>query len=390
MARPDLVTLTSREAQTADTAVWKKDLPKAGGISAIDLGFRLTNGSTGTANLDLLDVLRKIELVFNGTDRRLSLTGQEMFRLHWLKYGKPPAYTWTHRGSGVSEVRFRYMPGRYVGDTEYGIDLSRFNNVQLSVDYDATQWGAAAVTTFATGTFTPTVLLHMFPPGQVPGFRGMIGQREIWNYTTVGGTVNKDVDLPSSNPISGIGIFAMEDNIAEATDVTDVIVGKDQFRTRWVDGKWYDLQSVVNRDLTVKEEVFTLYPTAANNLDTHIADIDAVNFQSIQLTPTATVSNALNAIGHGTLVGNRIPIAGSTITIDTDASPTVVGVAMVTGTMTRAVVRGKVHGVLYFPFGDQTTLADALQPADLASAQVRLTDAAAGAYAAVVVEEIYR
>jgi hypothetical protein len=389
MSRPDIVTLVTREAQTSDTAVYKKDLPKAGGISAIDLGFRITNGSTGGTNLDLLDLLRKVEIVFNGTDRRLSLTGQELYRLHWLKYGRPPEHTWTHRGSAVQEVRLRHMFGRYIGDPLFGVDLSKFNNVQVSVDYDATIWGAAAVGTFTTGTFSPSIMLHMFPPGSVPAFRGMLGAREIWNYTTVGGTLNKDVDLPSTYPVAGIGIFAMEDNIAEATDVTDIIIGKDQYRTRWVDGKWYDLQYICNAKLDVHEESFRLYPTAADNLDTHMANLSQIITQPIQLTPSATVSNAVNAFGTGGATGNRVPIAGTTITVDTDASPTVVGVAMVAGTDTRLTVVGDVHGALYFPFGDLDNLADMLQPADLKSAQVRLVDAAAGAYAAVVVEELY-
>jgi len=389
MARPNIVTLVSREAQTSNTAVYKKDLPKAGGISAIDLGIRLTNGSTGIANLDLLDVLKKIELVFNGTDRRLSMTGQEMYRLHWLKYGAPPIHTWTHVGSGVQEVKFRYMPGRYLGDPEYGIDLSRFNNVQLSVDYDATVWGAAGVTTFTTGTFSPTVMLHMFPPGQVPGFRGMIGAREIWNYTTVGGSVNKDVDLPASNPISGIGLFAMEDNIAEATDVTDIIIGKDQFSTRWVDGKWYDLQPICNAALKVREETYRLYATDADSLDCHLANIKKVDIQGNVISwVTGTTNGVIDYVAANGATGNRATIVGNTITTGSGAAT--LATSALAAKAAWAKISGDVHGALYFPFGDQNTFADPLQPADLASAQVRILDAAAGAYAAVVVEEIYR
>jgi hypothetical protein len=389
MVRPDIITLVSRETQSSNTGVYKKDLPKQGGISAIDLGFRLTNGATSAVNLDLLDVIKKIELIFNGTDRRYSLTGQELFRLNWLKFGAPMMYNWDQSGSAVQEVRMRLQPGRYIGDPQYGIDLSKFNNVQLNVDYDCTVWGAAAATTFATGTFTPSVLLHMFQPGQVPGFKGMIGAREIWNYTTVGGSLRKDIDLPSQNPISGIAVVAMEDNVAEGTDITDVIIGKDQYRTRWIDGKWYDLQPWVNERLTVREETFKLYPTAADSLDGHLANIKHQMFHSVQLTPTATASDAVNIIGADDPVGNRSTIAGTCINVDTDATPTVVGKAMVAGTETWLTNIGDVHGMLYFPFGDQMELNDVLTRNDLQSAQVQLLDAAAGAYTAVIVEEIY-
>ena len=389
MVRPDIITLVSRETQAANTGVYKKDLPKQGGISAIDLGFRLTNGATSAVNLDLLDVLKKIELIFNGTDRRYSLTGQELFRLNWLKFGQPLYYNWDQSGSAVQEVKLRLQPGRFIGDTQYGIDLSKFNNVQLNIDYDATVWGAVGATTFATGTFAPSVLLHMFQPGQVPAFKGMIGAREIWNYTTVGGSLRKDIDLPSQNPISGIAVVAMEDNIAEATDITDIIIGKDQYRTRWIDGKWYDLQPLVNANLKCREEIFKLYATLADTLDTHMANIKQIDAWGTETGwVTGATDGVINTVSSNGATGNRATVAGSTLTLANGAATT----QTTSGLSAKAAwmkVFGDVHGMLYFPFGDQMELNDVLSRNDLMSAQVQLLDAAAGAYTAVIVEEIY-
>ncbi len=179
MVRVEQAIIVNREAQTSDTALYRKDLPKSGKYSAIDVGIRLTNGSTSNVNGDILDVIKHISLVVNGNDYRWHASGQELFRNHWIKHGKPMPYTFTELGSGVNEVWFRLQFGRFLGDPMYGLDLSRFNNVQVQVDYDCTILGAAAVTTFTTGTFTITIIAHQFPYNSPVSFRGMIGYREF-------------------------------------------------------------------------------------------------------------------------------------------------------------------------------------------------------------------
>ena len=81
MVRLEQAVIMSREAQTSDTALFRKDLPKSGAYSALDIGIRLTNGSTSAVNLDILDVIKHISLVCNGNDYRFHLKGQDFFRL---------------------------------------------------------------------------------------------------------------------------------------------------------------------------------------------------------------------------------------------------------------------------------------------------------------------
>ena len=163
MSRIEQAVIMSREAQTSNTALFRKDLPKAGKYSALDIGIRLTNGATSAINMDILDVIKKISLVINGNDYRWHISGQDFFRQYWVKHGRPMPYTFTESASGVQEVWFRMEFGRFIGDEQFGLDLAKFNNVQLQIDYDCTVWGAVAVTTFATGTFTVTIIAHQFP-----------------------------------------------------------------------------------------------------------------------------------------------------------------------------------------------------------------------------------
>ena len=272
MVRLEQAVIMSREAQTSDTALFRKDLPKSGAYSALDIGIRLTNGATSSINLDLLDVLKHISLVCNGNDYRWHISGQDFFRHYWMKHGRPMPYNWTEAASGVKECWFRMEFGRFLGDPMFGLNLDRFNNVQLQIDYDCTLLGAVGVTTFTTGTFTVTLIAHQFPYSQRPAFRGMMGLREFWNGTSAA-SGDEVENMPSANPIVGVGIAAREDNIAEATDVTDILIGKDNFATRWVDGKWYNFQALQCADLDVREEKFDLLLSNGATLDAHLANI---------------------------------------------------------------------------------------------------------------------
>ena len=275
--------LMNREAQVSNTALFRKDLPKAGCYSAIDIGIRLTNGATSGINLDLLDVIKHLSLVINGNDYRYHMSGQGAFRNYWMTHGRPMPYNWTEAASGVNEAWFRMEFGRFLGDNQFGLDLSRFNNAQIQIDYDATVWGSVGATTFTTGTFTITIIAHEFPYAKRPSFRGMLGLREFWTGTSAA-SGDEVEDLPSANPIAGLGVLAIEDNIAEATDITDIKIGKDNFNTVWVDGKWYNFQSMQNAGLDVREEVFDLLLSAGATKDVHLANIRVANAKDRSIT----------------------------------------------------------------------------------------------------------
>lgn len=272
MPRLEQSIIMNREAQTSDTALFRKDLPKAGCYTALDIGIRCTNGSTSNQASDMLDMLKHISLVINGNDYRFHITGQEMFRHYWMKHGRPMPYTWTQSASGVQECWFRMSFGRFMGDKEFGLDLSRFQNVQFQVDYDVTACGAIAATTFATGTFTVTLIAHQFPYNNKPAFRGMMGCREFYTTTTV---ASGDIvqDLPASNTLLALNIMCIEDAILDAVDITDIEIGKDNFSVNFVKGKWYNFQAMQNAANDVREEIFKLFADDAQTIDTHLTAI---------------------------------------------------------------------------------------------------------------------
>ena len=271
MPKMMVTTLIDREVQTSDTLVYRKDLPKTGYISAIDIGVRFTNGATVPQNRDPLDIFNHISLLFNGTDYRFHMKGQDVYRYNWAKMGKPMPQSWTEVASATQETWFRIPLGRFIGDPFYGLDLSRHKNVQVQLDYAASNFGTVG-THIITSTIAFTILLHEFPYGQVPAFRGMIGAREFWTGTTVASRTTLE-SLPSQNPLCGVFVSATEDAIADATDVTDIKIGKDRFGIVWVDGKWYNFARVFNDKLKIRHEDFTLTYAAAATKLTHVNNV---------------------------------------------------------------------------------------------------------------------
>lgn len=98
---------------------------------------------------------------------------------------------------------------------------------------------------------------------------------------------------------------------------------------------------------------------------------------------TATVQSIVNIT---TTTGNEITIQGHTQTGGTSAAT--VANATISALNVDVIAHGDVHGMLVFPFADEELTDGALQPSDLKTAQVCLTQGGAGAVVALIAEEI--
>jgi len=88
------------------------------------------------------------------------------------------------------------------------------------------------------------------------------------------------------------------------------------------------------------------------------------------------------------ITGNTLTFGGQSWSIVMGTGE-VIDIAALSGIKFDLNVDGDIHGLLYFPFGDQSTLDGALQPNDLRTAEIKLTDAASGAAVALVAEEVF-
>ena len=87
-----------------------------------------------------------------------------------------------------------------------------------------------------------------------------------------------------------------------------------------------------------------------------------------------------------TITGNRHTLTAQTIT--GTGTGTLVTSAM-SGKKLDLRLVGDIHGFLRFPFADPDTLEGALSPADLKTAEVKLTQGGAGATLALIAEEVF-
>ena len=98
-------------------------------------------------------------------------------------------------------------------------------------------------------------------------------------------------------------------------------------------------------------------------------------------------TNAVIELGVvSTITGNRHTITAQTIT--GTGTGTLVTSAM-SGKKLDLRLVGDIHGFLRFPFADPETLEGMLTPADLKTAQIKLTQGGAGAALALIAEEVY-
>lgn len=248
--KPRPVTLMDREVQTSDTLVYRKDLPRVGKVSAIDIGVRFTNGATVPINMDPLDIFNHISLLMNGTDYRFHMKGQDVFKYNWMKLGKPMPYKFDNTASATQTVWFRIPCGRYLGDEQFGLDLAKYQNVQVQLDYALSNFGTVG-TYIITGTISFTIVLHMWPVNAPVNFQGMIGAREFWTGTSVASRNNAQM-LPAQRSLYGLVVSCTEDGIADGTDVTDVEISKIDASYTWFKGKWYNFQKMLNDALDVR------------------------------------------------------------------------------------------------------------------------------------------
>lgn len=87
-----------------------------------------------------------------------------------------------------------------------------------------------------------------------------------------------------------------------------------------------------------------------------------------------------------TITGNRHTLTAQTIT--GTGTGTLVTSAMSAKKLDLRLV-GDIHGFLRFPFADPDTLEGALSPADLKTAEIKLTQGGAGATLALIAEEVF-
>lgn len=205
-----------RAVQTNDATTYTLRLPASGILSGVVVRVRLTNGATSGTE-QIVDAVDRISIV-HGSRALHSYTGRQAYALASLFMRRRPPQIRTMAVSGVQEATFLIPFGFSLWDAVNALDLARYPNLELRIEYSPT----ISATTFATGTFTVTVEYHWWDGDLGFGPQGHIECPEVRNFTSAASGTEPLVTLPNDHPLLGVLIFAREAAIPIDTDIVRV------------------------------------------------------------------------------------------------------------------------------------------------------------------------
>jgi len=179
------------------------ELPNKGLLSGIDLTVYGTCGiNAAKPDVWLHDRMTKIELVVNGSQVVVSLSGEQILALMLYKGMEHYSHDMKNM-SGASCEEFFHIPlGRCYHDLEFMLDLSRVNDPELRIEYDFTKTSQNGWTNGVAMSAAPSrkVIPHILRDSLVVP-KGYIKTSEVGRFTS-GVSKKENVNLPRG-PVYG-------------------------------------------------------------------------------------------------------------------------------------------------------------------------------------------
>jgi len=196
-----------REAATMTrNSTYRVDLPRQGLLGS--LFFRISApGVSGAfaqkAFTRIVDFISKVEVIGNGAIPIKSLSGTEIAALMAYDQGVANADYWHQYATGTRWCRLLLNFGRYLHDPEFGLDLGRWDNVELRITNTATD-------TYYGDDFSLSILMHLLREPAGGGFNGYFRTEEWRTWTTVADET-KYLELPTELPIRRVALQLIPD-----------------------------------------------------------------------------------------------------------------------------------------------------------------------------------
>ena len=185
-------------ASMAFGATYTLDLPKTGHLGSLVLYLASTAVSNALLTVPkwrLIEYIPKIEVIADGSTVIKSLDGVEALAAAFYDDGRLPVGLWRTYATTPQRQWIPIHFGRFLQDELYGMDLSKFNQVQLKVTNDA------SATEFATD-ITANIFAYFLREGG--DFAAGYFREELWNSWLPVAGETKYNDLPVSYPIRRI------------------------------------------------------------------------------------------------------------------------------------------------------------------------------------------
>jgi len=358
----------AKQKSVSDSDIVEFKLKGRGIISAIDVIYEATNGSTSNQGHPIHKDVSKIEVI-DGSESLWSLSMVQAQALDFYMDGKMPPMEIDERGGQTQLEMARILFGRWLGDREYAFDPEKFDNPVLRCIHELTISSTAG---FASGSGKLTVIAHIFEDERVSP-KGYLRAIEVKSFTSEA-SGDEETELPQDLKIRMLLIRAYESGVAWDTDITNVKVdmgyGK---KTPW-DIRAVDLKRMNIERFGLATISQILYRTDGDSPELFLAYPEVVNV------------NAVNDMS----IASYDAISADTITLQVLDLSTSPSIAKATADRRiDCIAQGAFpHHVACIPFGEMDKPETWLDPKAIKPVRVILTQGGAGAAVSIFVQQL--
>ena len=371
--------LLAGEVQSSDDATKILKLPLSNVLHTLWLKTEITNGSTSAQDLDITDVIDKVEVIANGSEVIVSLNATDLELLGLLALGHWVPEIANEAGGATQMAMYPILFGRDIFDPNYWLPCSKFADLELKIQYSP----SISATAFATGTTTFTVVGLMTMGGDPGAYKGTLKTSTVYSFTTAA-SGDEVIDLPKRNLYRRILVSCYEAGVADGTDITHVKLDVNNGERVYIDMDWDDLKEL-------NHALFPLFPE--RNIHLFRSDTDTVDTRIAPIqTALLTVYEDVD-ITNDTFILDRIDtVAGDRVTINSSQADITSGSEDLTAYTTdhdmflRVVGRGLPNAVV-IPF-DVVSPEGWFDSSAWDQVQLTLTQGGAGGAARVILQEV--
>lgn len=338
MAKFRYAVLENDVAKTAtlDSGTETIDLPEKGILSEVDFMARVTPSYTDDTPIPPWVVIKKLELLVDGSTVVKSLDGRQCKALIWYNQGPFDKAGWYHTAHSHN-VYYHHFPlylGRFCGDTKYGLDLEAYSNPQLKVEWDGSQTSdhGATYDVNTSPAFTYNCQAKVFDGRPIGFLNKYIQSRQIDSWTVAASTEHS-TEIPRGFPLRGLMVEAAYKSV----DWFSLI---EHLKLDFDNGKWLPIDMDYEN---LKATFLSWFPReCAINQAVYNANGDDFDFQVMEINSMLDGSVSLSNAAFGT---GQTSYGLGTINVSTEA-----GAAQTSGSMSWCRVAGwGPMGTIYIP-----------------------------------------
>jgi len=246
----------------ADSGEIVTDINVRDPITALWVEIRASNGGTSNKNSPMVACIDAIEVI-DGSDVLFSLDGYEVFALTAYALGHIPYSLICEYGNLTQNLNALIPFGRFIGDTMYALDPTRFANLQVRVKWNLANVNTVGLTGYTTGTATLTVVADIMEGAPAP--IGCLMTKEHYTFTTAASGVEY-VDLPTDFNHRALLIRCHEAGSGQMSGISNVKVSCDQGKFIPFDMRKNDLHRLMTLRYPPFHYKHTFYVTTSGTI----------------------------------------------------------------------------------------------------------------------------